>query len=562
MVCIMRMSETFFITRKELPSEDDSLSTKLLIKSGMVYKNGNGIFTYLPMGLKVLKNIENIIRNEFLKIKAQELLMPSLVPSETFKSENRNKCFEKELFNLKARNNKEYSLCPTHEELFATIVRNKINSYRDLHFTLFQISSKFRDELNSKYGLVRKKEFYMADAYSYDTDESGLDISYDKMYQTFDNIFKLLNIDTLVARADPYVMNGTESEEFQVICDHGDNEIVKCTNCSYCTNIEYATSYDKYKRTDVDIIPKKLVKESEIDLKDKDNYIKSVVLKNDEKYIMVLLRGNAEINIFKLYKILKTDKVEFPNEYELEKIGTNSSYVGPISSTMEIIADNEIKSMSNAVCGSNKKGYYYINVNPGVDFKVNRYADVKLFDSNSLCPRCKSKAEILKGIEVGHIFKLETNYSKEYNLKYTDEINEEQYVHMGSYGIGLDRCVDAIVEKHHDDKGIIWPVDIAPYKVAIVILNIDDSESFKYAKKLYEKLNDLGVDTILDDRKESVGVKFNDIDLIGIPIRITVGRKLESGYVELKLRNNEKSTDIKIDVILSKVLEEINNYVI
>lgn len=558
----MRMSDAFFITRKELPNEDSSLSTKLLIKSGMIYKNDNGIFSYLPMGLKALKNIESIIREEFNKNKAQELLMPSLVPSEVFKTDNRNNMFDKELFNFKGRNNKEYSLCPTHEELFAMVVRNRINSYRDLHFTLFQISSKFRDEINTKYGLVRKKEFYMADAYSYDTDESGLDISYDKMFQTFNNIFKRLNIDTLVARSDPSLMNGTESEEFQVVCDYGDNEIVKCTNCSYCTNIEYAYSYDQYKREDVDIKPKKLVKEEEINLKDKSNFIKSIVVRIDDSYKMLLLKGNAEINLYKLYKVLKTDKIEFPNEYELDKIGTNINYVGPISATMEIIADNEVKSMFNAVCGSNKKGYYYVNVNPGVDFKVSRYVDIKLFDKNSLCPRCKSKAEILNCVEVGQIYKLDTNYSKTYDLKYADETNTLQYVYMGSYGIGLDRCVDAIVEKHHDDKGILWPIDVAPYKVAIVVLNIDDSESFKYAKKLYEKLQDLKIDTLLDDRRDSVGVKFNDIDLIGVPIRITIGSKLESGFVELKLRNNEKSIDIKTNSIITRVLDEIDNYMV
>ncbi len=558
----MRMSDAFFITRKELPNEESSLSTKLLIKSGMIYKNDNGIFSYLPMGLKVLKNVENIVREEFNKNKAQELLMPSLVPSEIFKSENRNNIFDKELFNFKGRNNKEYSLCPTHEELFAMVVRNRINSYRDLHFTLFQISSKFRDEINTKYGLVRKKEFYMADAYSYDTDESGLDISYDKMYQTFNNIFKRLNIDTLVARSDPSLMNGTESEEFQVVCDYGDNEIVKCTNCSYCTNIEYAYSYDKYKREDIDIKTKKLVKEEEINLKDKSNFIKSIVIKLDESYKMLLLKGNAEINLYKLYKVLKTDKIEFPNEYELDKIGTNINYVGPISATMEIIADNEVKSMFNAICGSNKKGYYYINVNPGVDFKVNRYVDIKLFDKNSLCPRCKSKAEILNCVEVGQIYKLDTNYSKTYDLKYPDETNTLQYVYMGSYGIGLDRCIDAIVEKHHDENGIIWPIDVSPYKVAIVVLNVDDSESFKYAKKLYEKLQDLKIDTLLDDRRDNIGVKFNDIDLIGIPIRITIGSKLESGFVELKLRNNEKSTDIETTTVITRILDEIDNYMV
>jgi prolyl-tRNA synthetase len=556
----MKLSNGFFITRRENPKDESILATKLLIKSGMVIKNTNGVYSYLPMGLRVLKNIKNIIRKEMDNINAEEVLMP--VMSKYSESD-----FLTEEFNFLDRDNNRLKLFSSARELFSYLASFKVRSYKDLHFTLYQINHNFRDEEHVEYGLVRKKEFYTLESYSFDSDEGGLDVSYDKMFLAFKKIFSKLGLDTLVVRSS----EGLLSEEFQVISKEGDNKVVKCTRCSYACNIEDATTSTITTVKEVVQKNKEIIKTPGVKtIRDLSEYLdifpsrilKTIVIKVDNKYKMALLKGESELNIKKLKLLFKTNNVVIPTTYELEKMGIHTGYVGPIDAEIEIIADNEVKSMFNAVCGSNKKGYYYINVNPGVDFKVNRYADVKLFDSNSLCPRCKSKAEILKGIEVGHIFKLETNYSKEYNLKYTDEINEEQYVHMGSYGIGLDRCVDAIVEKHHDDKGIIWPVDIAPYKVAIVILNIDDSESFKYAKKLYEKLNDLGVDTILDDRKESVGVKFNDIDLIGIPIRITVGRKLESGYVELKLRNNEKSTDIKIDVILSKVLEEINNYVI
>lgn len=558
----MRMSNSFFITRKEDPKDEENESTKLLIRSGMIFRNDSGIYSYLPMGLKVLENIKKIVRDEFEKnSNASEVLMPSLVSSSVFKDSERGPLFNKEIFNIKGRNNKLYSLCATHEELFAMLVKGKIESYKDLHFTLYQISNKYRDESKTKYGLVRKKEFYMADAYSFDADEGGLDISYDKMYLTFNNIFRRIGIDTLVCASDPMSMNGSASEEFQVISEYGDNKIVKCTNCSYCTNIEFANSYDKYKREEVQLFEKKLVKVKSLDELniDEDKIIKSVVLKDGEKYKMILLRGNSKINVFKLEKLLNSDKLEVPTEYELEKIGTHPSSIGPIGSTMEIIADNEIKSLTNAVCGANKKGFYYINVNPGIDFKVNRYADIKLFDEKSLCPKCKSKAEILSGIEVGQIFKLDNNYSKKYDLKYTNEINEEEYVYMGSYGIGLDRCIDAIVETHHDEKGIIWPMSVSPYKVAIVVINMDDRESYKYAKKLYDKLNSLGIDALIDDRYETVGVKFNDIDLIGIPLRITVGQKYESGYVEFKKRDSEKSTDIKTTDIINLVIDEVDN---
>lgn len=554
----MKMSNNFFITRKELPNDEITNASKFLIKSGMIYKNDNGIYSYLPMGLKVLKNIKKIVREEMKNNNIDELLMPSLIPMDLI-NENTQIPFINEIFHVNG-NNKKYYLCPTYEDLFAMIVKNRINSYKDLHFTLFQINSKFRDEEKTKYGLVRKKEFYSADAYSFDADEGGLDISYDKMYLIFNKIFKRLEIDTIVCNSDPMSLNGTTSEEFQALCEYGDNQIVKCTNCNYSTNIEYASSFDKYKREDVKLFERRKIKTKNIDELDidKNNIINATILKIDGKYKMILLKNNSILNIHKLYKIFKCKSIKHLEEAELEKIGTCSSFVGPINCTMEVIADNEIKSISNAVVGANKKDEYYVNVNPGIDFKVSKYCDIKLFDENSLCPKCKSKAQILKGVEVGHIYKLETNYSKKYDLKYSNEINELEYVHMGSYGIGLDRCIDAIVESHHDEKGIIWPMEVSPYKVAIVIINVNDRETYKYANKLYEKLQNLKIDTILDDRKETVGVKFNDIDLMGIPIRITIGRRLEEGYVEFKLRNEDTSHDIESTLIIDKIISEIN----
>lgn len=564
----MRMSNNFFITRKEFPNDEDCISAKLLIKSGMIYKNDNGIYSYLPIGLKVLENIKNIIREEMKKNNADEVLMPSLVDRSVFELTNREKVFGKEIFNISGRNNKEYSLCPTHEELFALLVRNKIRSYKDLHFTLFQLSNKFRDEVHPEYGLIRKKEFYMADAYSFDADESGLDISYDKMYQTFNNIFRRLNIDTMVVRADPDSMKGTSSEEFQVICDYGDNEVVKCKKCSYSTNIEDASSYDSYIKEEHQLKSRQLIytpnKKSIKSLTEflqvpAKNIIKSLIIRVDETYKMILLRADAELNVNKLKKVLKCDNIEIPSEYELDRMGTKVGYIGPVKTTMTVIADNEVKNMYNAICGSNKENYHYKNVTPGIDFKVNKYVDIKLFNENSKCPRCKSECEIIRGIEVGHIFKLETNYSEIYNLRYLDEVNELNYVHMGSYGIGLDRCISAIVEKHNDEKGIIWPMEVAPYKVGIVIINVNDKETYKYASNLYKKLEQIGIDTILDDRKETVGIKFNDMDLMGIPIRITIGRKLEEGMVEFKLRDEEQSHDIDRDVIIKTILDTINS---
>ena len=431
------------------------------------------------------------------------------------------------------------------------------------------MSNKFRDEEHPEYGLMRKKEFLMADAYSFDADMSGLDVSYDKMYQTFKNIFKKCNLDTIVVKSNPESMKGTTSEEFQVICDFGDNEIVKCTTCSYSSNIEEASSLIKDKKDksyDIKMLRKvytpgvKTVKElKEYFNADDDKILKSLVIKADSKYIMILLKGSDELNISKLEKVLKTKDIEIPSSYELERIGTEVGFIGPIKSTMMIIADSEVKNMHNVICGANIKDYHYKNANPRIDFKIDRYADLKNFNDNSLCPKCGSKCEILNGIEVGHIFKLETNYSKIYNLRYLDETNSFNYVHMGSYGIGIDRLISAIIEKNHDEKGIIWPINIAPYKVVIVVINVNDKDSYKYSKMLYERLSSNGIDTILDDRKESVGVKFNDMDLFGIPIRITVGKKLSDDYVELKLRSEEKSMDIKTGEVLKIVDKILNN---
>lgn len=564
----MRMSNSFYITRKEYPKDENTISAKLLIKSGMIFKNDNGIYSYLPMGLKVVNNIKNIIRNEMNKINAEEALMPSLINSDYFENSGRNIIFDKEMFTLIDRNNKEYSLCPTHEELFAYLVRNKIQSYKDLHFTLYQMSNKFRDEIHPEYGLIRKKEFLMADAYSFDADMSGLDVSYDKMYQTFKNIFKRCDLDTLTVKSNPESMKGTTSEEFQVLCDFGDNNIVKCTKCTYSSNIEDASCLvqdKKDKSYDIKMIRKvhtpniKTVKElKEFFNVEDDKILKSLIIKADSKYYMILLKGEDELNISKLEILLKTKNIEIPSSYELEKIGTEVGFVGPIKTTMTVIADSEVKNMHNVICGANIKDYHYKNVNPRIDFKIDRYADLKKFNDNTLCPKCGSKCEIVKGIEVGHIFKLETNYSKIYNLRYLDETNEFNYVHMGSYGIGIDRLISAIIEKHHDENGIIWPINVAPYKVAIVIINVNDKESYKYSKMLYERLIENGIETILDDRKESVGIKFNDMDLLGIPIRITVGKKLSEDYVELKLRNEKKSSDIKTGEIL-KIIDKILN---
>ena len=563
----MKISNSFFVTRREFPNDEVTDSMKYLVKSGMVIKNENGIYTYLPLGLKVIENIKKIIKEEFMKINASEIFLPTLINNELYKNTSRDRIFDKELFTLKDRNNNYINLSITDEEAFSLIAKNKIKSYKDLHFILYQINNKYRDEEKAKYGLTRKKEFMVSSATSFDVDESGLDVSYDKMFLTFKKIFNRLGIETIVVESSPIYMNNVVGEEFQVISKYGDNEIVKCTNCSYACNIEDASSKSIYTNREIEYKQKKLVYTPNVKtIKDiseylnvfSSNILKSLILKIDDEYKMFLLKGESELNINKLKKIFKTNNIVFPTENELEKIGTSVGFVGPIGSTMEIIADNEIKSMHNFICGSNKKNYHYINVNVNRDFKINRYADIKLFDKNSLCPVCKSKCNILKGIEVGQLFKMGTYFSELFDLHFTNELNNQEYVQLGSYQIGIDRCMSAIVENNHDENGIIWPFSVAPFKVSIVPTNMNDKEILKYSKLLHDKLNEIGIDTILDDRKETVGIKFNDMDLIGIPIRITIGKKfIEEELIEVKFRNN-----LEVEYIeKSKVVEYIKEII-
>ena len=566
----MKATNCFFITRREFPSDEKIISSKLLIKSGMIYKNENGIYSYLPFGLKVIENIKKIVREEMNIINANEVLMPSIISNDVFENSDRNRIFDKELFNIIDRNNKKLSLCPMHEELFASLASFKIQSYRDLHFTLFQISSKFRDEEKSEFGLIRKKEFLMADAYSFDADEGGLDVSYDKMYLIFKRILDRLGINAEVVECDAGETQGIESEQFDVLSDFGDNEIVKCTNCTYTCNIEDATSSSIFVNRNQSNKKKELVSTPGVkSIKEVSEYLnvfpnnvlKSLICKVDGVYKMFLLRGESELNIKKLKKLYKTNNIEIPDINELEKIGTEVGFIGPVDCTMDIIADNEVKSMHNFVCGSNKKNYHYINVNYGKDFKIKEYADIKLFDENCTCPKCKNKCEIVKGFEVGQIYKLGKVYSKLYNLKYADELNFSEFVNMGSYQLGIDRCLSAIVENNHDDKGIIWPISVAPFKVVVIVANMNDHEQSKYANNLYNKLTSIGVETFLDDRKETIGVKFNDADLIGYPIRVTVGKMLNEDKVEVRLRSEESIKQVKTNKIIEyiqKLLERGN----
>lgn len=554
----MRLSKSFFLTRRENPSTEYSDVSKLLIKSGMVIRNDGGIYSYLPMGLRVIKNIENIIKDELNNLGCEELLLPTLV-KDNYDNEN----MIEEVFHLIDRNNNKMKLTHSSSELFCDLVRHKITSYKDLHFTLYQINNKYRDERRVELGLVRMREFLECEGYSFDSDEGGLDVSYDKMFLAFKNIFSTLSLSPMIVRGNEEIF----SEEFQVISEHGDNRVVKCSNCGYTSNIEDASSKVVINRKEVPTKKRELIRTngsrsirelSEFFNVFENNILKSIIIKVDGVYKLALLRGNAELNINKLMKVYKTANIDIPTVQELDKLGVDIDYIGPVNCAMEIIADNEVKLMNNFICGSNKKYYHFKNVNIGKDFRINRYEDIKLFDKNSLCPLCKNKCEIINGIEIGQINKLGKKIAKYYDVSYTDEVNQKEYAHLGSYHIGIDRCLNAIVEENHDEEGIIWPMNVAPYKVAIVVANMNHERMCEEAEKLYKKLEQLGIDTILDDRKDSIGVKLNDMDLIGIPIRITVGNDIDHDVVEVKLRNKKEKELVK----LNKIYDYIQNMMI
>ena len=556
----MKLSESFFLTRREDPNDEFNEVSKLLVKSGMVIKNDNGIYSYLPIGLKVIKNIEDIIRQEFKKINCKELLLPILV-----KDDNEAEITFEEEYHLIDRNENQMKLTHTSVDLFCDLVRHKVRSYKDLHFTLFQINNKFRDEKRVEYGLVRQKEFIECEGYSFDTDEGGLDVSYDKMFLAFKNIFSSLSINPMVVRGN----EGIFSEEFQVTSDCGDNIVVKCTCCGYTANIEDANSKFIFKKKDVQKKKRELVKTDENKtVKDlcmffnvnEKNVLKSIVFKVDGIYKLALLRGSAELNVNKLMSIYDSTDVEIPTKEDLEKLDVPVNYIGPINCAMEIIADNEVKLMKNFICGSNKKYYHFKNVNVGRDFKIDKYDDIKVFDENSLCPLCKNKCEMTKGIEIGQINKIGDKLSSYYNISYTDEANQKSFIQIGSYYIGIDRCLNAIVEENHDEKGIIWPMSVAPYKVAIVVANMNHEKMCSSADKIYKKLESNGIDTLFDDRKESIGVKLNDIELIGIPIIIIIGNNIDKNIVEVKLRNKKDVKEIQLNKFYDYISNLIDKY--
>ena len=561
----MKLANSFFYTLRENVKDEDSVSGNLLVRSGMIKKSSSGIYMFMPLGLKVLKNIENIVRDEMNNSGAGELLMPSLIHEEIYEKSGRASLFGSSIFKLNDRFNKPYVLGPTHEELFVLAAKEKIRSYKDMPFNIYQIQNKFRDEPRPRYGLIRVREFAMKDAYSFDKDYEGLDKSYKIMYKAYQNMFDRMNIDYKIVKADTGVMGGLLSEEFQAITDIGEDRLITCEKCNYASNIEVAECVNnnveqenKLAKELVHTPDAKTIEEVENFLNiPKSKLLKSVVVNADGELVLCLIRGDRELNDVKLSKLIGAKNIEIATKEEVNSFSVQG-FVGPIGLNIKTVVDNEVKNMYNFVTGANKENYHYINANLD-DFKYDIMGDIRLIDENDICPVCGGKLNIVKGIEIGNIFKLGTKYSECLNLNYLDENNKLNPVVMGCYGIGIGRCMAAIAEQNNDEKGILWPMSIAPFKVAIVTINNKDESQIEFANKLYDELNNLGIDTVLDDRNERPGIKFNDMDLIGVPIRVVVGKGLINNEVEVKLRNDSDSKNISIDEITNYIKDIINN---
>lgn len=554
----MKLKNNFFYTIRENVKDEDSTSSNLLVRSGMIKKLSSGIYMFMPLGYKVLKNIEQIIREEMNKAGASELFMADMLPVDVFEKSGRMRAFGSSVFRVKDRFDKKYILGPTHEEFFAIASSMKIKSYKDLPFSLYQFQTKFRDEARPRYGLIRVREFIMKDAYSFDTDLEGLDNSYMKMFNAYKAAFDRIGINYKIVKADTGVMGGLLSEEFQAVTDIGEDTLVLCDKCDYASNIEVSECVSEDNIESLVFYDKELIETKNVKTieeisnflnADKAKFVKTLIYDVDGKPYAVLVKGDDEVNETKLRKLLNAGEVALASPEVVESV-THAivGFAGPIGLDIPVIIDNAILCMNNFVVGANKTDYHYKNVNLR-DFKYDIASDIRNIKEGDICPKCGGKIYFKKGIEIGNTFKLGTKYTEALDINYLDQNNELHPVVMGSYGIGLGRVMAALVEQSNDDLGIIWPINIAPYKVCIVTINTNDEKQMEVSNNIYDTLTSLKIETILDDRDERPGVKFNDMDLIGIPIRITVGKKVNDNLIEVKLRKNKEAEDIKVEEI-------------
>lgn len=544
----MKASQLFFPTLREVPSEAEVVSHQLLLRAGFIRKSSAGVYSYLPLGRRVLSKIEAIVREEMDRAGGQEVLMPIIQPRELWERTGRWTVYGDEMFRLTDRHDRGFALGPTHEEIITTLVDGEVHSYRDLPLLLYQIQNKYRDEIRPRFGLMRGREFIMKDLYSFDEDSSGLDISYRKMHAAYQAIFDRMGLRYRVVEADSGAIGGNESHEFMVLADSGECTILYCESCDYAANVERAISReDESAGEGVEMKPlekiatpglktiQDLVRELGIP---EQNQVKTLMYYADGEVVAVILRGDRDLNEIKLKNFLNCQQLFMADEQSVrEQCGAGFGSLGPVELKARIYIDSEANRLKNFSCGANQDGFHYINCNVGRDFVPTAVGDFKNAVEGDPCPDCGGMMRALRGIEVGHIFKLGTKYSDALQAFYRNREGEEKPFVMGCYGMGVTRTMAAAVEQNHDDNGIIWPMPIAPYQVIIIPVNVQKDDQMQAAAKIYQQLSDMGLEVVLDDRDERAGVKFKDADLIGIPIKVTIGPKaLQENQVEVKKR--------------------------
>lgn len=562
----MKLSNSYFYTMRENAKDEDSTSGNLLVRSGMIKKSSSGCYMMMPMGKRVLQKIENIVREEMDDTGAQELLMPALIPEELYERSGRREAFGSNMFALKDRYQKNYVLGPTHEELFTIAAMMKGSSYKDFPYNLYQIQRKYRDETRPRYGLIRTREFIMKDAYSFDMDEDGLQTSYMKMFNAYKRIFDRCDLNYKIVKADTGAMGGSLSEEFQAISEIGEDVVVTCNSCNFSSNLEITevvdtSSDDESAEKEMETLhtPNAKTIEEVATFFDKsvNDFVKTLIYSVDGTTYAFLLKGTRELNETKVLKLLGANVLELANFEEVERVThARVGFAGPIGLDCPVIMDREVSHMKNFIVGANKTDYHIMNVNLK-DFEVQVTSDIAQVSDGDICPVCGKPLTFCKGIEVGNTFKLGTKYANAFGLEYLDANNKLHPVVMGCYGLGLERTMASVVEQHFDDAGIIWPLSVAPFHVAIVIVSLKDEQQVRIANELYDTFKKRGIDVILDDRNERPGVKFKDMELIGIPYRITVGRGISDGMVEFRERTASENENISLNEITEYVYNKL-----
>ncbi|HEY5974794.1 MAG TPA: proline--tRNA ligase [Geobacteraceae bacterium] len=565
----MRYSEYFIPTVKETPADAEVISHQLMLRAGMIRKLAAGIYNYLPLGLRSIRKVEQIVREEMNRAGGIELLMPMVTPAELWQESGRWEKYGPELRRLKDRKEAEFCLGPTHEEVVTDIVRREVKSYRQLPLNLYQVQTKFRDEIRPRFGLMRGREFIMKDAYSFDADEAGANVSYEKMYQAYRRIFQRCGLNFRAVEADTGSIGGSYSHEFMVLADSGEDAIASCSACEYAANVEKAEARLPIGPEHAEPRPlervatpgKKSIEEVSSFLEvPASTTVKLLVFQADGAPLGILLRGDHDLNEIKLQKFLQCETLEMAaDEVVTKAAGAPVGYLGPVGTPLRIVADMAVQGLKNFICGANEEGYHLKNVNLDRDCIVTEFADLRNVTHGDPCPRCQEGAlELWRGIEVGHVFKLGTKYSTALRATYLDADGKEQTIFMGCYGIGIGRTVAACIEQNHDDNGIIFPLPIAPFHCIISAVNPKEEIVRTTAEQLYAELTAAGIEALLDDRDERPGVKFKDADLIGIPLRLVVGSKnLADGNVELKQRRSGEVQLLPINEAVAAIRQQV-----